>query len=321
MNPLLGKAVVVLAALALDLIVGDPPNRFHPVAWMGSGIGWAQRRAPKTGRAGPLCYGAALSLGGTLAAAATGKLLTVWLSWLPWPLRLLSEALLLKATLALRGLDRVAEVIHVALAKGDLVEARRLVAYHLVSRDTTSLSEAQVAAATIESVAENSSDSVLAPITFYVLGGLPAALAYRLVNTGDAMLGYRDAAREWLGKVPARLDDLANLVPSRLTAGLFVLAAWVGGEDAGGARRVWRRDAALTASPNAGHPMSAAAGALGVELEKVDHYRLGRGGRAPGAEEIQRARHLMRIACGLAALGLAVVGVGSHLWRRGDGDV
>jgi adenosylcobinamide-phosphate synthase len=203
------------------------------------------------------------------------------------------EAGLLTMTFSLRGLINAASEVEDALAVGDLTEARRLASWHLVSRDTTALSEPQVAAATIESVAENISDGVVAPLFYYALGGLPAALAYRFVNTADAMLGYRDPSHEWLGKAPARLDDLANLIPARLSAALIVLAAALAGEDARTAWQVWRRDAGETASPNAGHPMSAMAGALDVELEKVGHYRLGAGGRPPASGDIRRAARLI----------------------------
>jgi len=152
------------------------------------------------------------------------------------------------------------------------------VSWRLVSRDTATLSATQVSAATIESVAENLSDSVVAPLLYYAVGGLPAAFGYRFANTADAMVGYRDEVYEWLGKAPARLDDLFNLVPARLAAALIVAAAPLTGESAGRAWRIWRRDAGKTASPNAGHPMSAMAGALDVELEKVGHYRLGAAG-------------------------------------------
>lgn len=121
----------------------------------------------------------------------------------------------------------------------------------------------------------------MAPLVSYLCAGLPGALAYRFANTADSMLGYRDAAREWLGKTPTRWDDLLNLVPARLTALLLIAGALLTGEDARRACRVWRRDRRNTASPNAGHPMSAMGGALGVELEKVDHYTLSGGDRKP----------------------------------------
>jgi adenosylcobinamide-phosphate synthase len=162
----------------------------------------------------------------------------------------------------------------------------------------------------VESVAENTSDGIVAPLFFYALGGLPAALAYRFINTADAMLGYRDAVHLWLGKVPARVDDLVNLVPARLTAALLVLASSLLGEEARQAWTVWRRQAGQTASPNAGQPMSAMAGALRVELEKVGHYRLGADQPLPGARDIARAIRLVYGATALATglcLGLIFV--------------
>jgi adenosylcobinamide-phosphate synthase len=294
------RAGILCLALLLDLAMGDPPNRWHPVAGMGAAIAAARRHAPRRGRLAQLSYGALLSVGGAGASAGLGRLLVRSVACLPAAWSWLAEAGLLKTTFSLRGLAAAAGEVGEALDASDLSEARRRVSWHLVSRDTTALDESQVAAAAIESAAENMSDGVLAPLLAYALGGLPAALAYRFVNTADAMLGYRDVAREWLGKAPARLDDLANLLPARVTAGLLVLAAALAGEDAGGAWQAWRRDAAKTASPNAGHPMSAMAGALGVELEKVGHYRLGAGGRSPAPGDIRRAVRLLWVATALA---------------------
>jgi adenosylcobinamide-phosphate synthase len=232
-------------------------------------------------------------VGGAVALAGLGRLLEEMLARLPAPLGWLAEAGLLKMMFSLGGLAGAAGEVETALEAEDLPKARRLVHWHLVSRDTSALGESQVVAATIESVAENTSDGVVAPLFYYALSGLPGALAYRFINTNDAMLGYRDITYEWLGKIPARLDDLANLLPARITAGLITLAAALVGEDAARAWRAWRRDAGKTASPNAGHPMSAMAGALGVELEKVGHYQLGTGGRPPARGDIKRAVRLI----------------------------
>jgi adenosylcobinamide-phosphate synthase len=291
----------LLLALLLDVLLGDPPNRYHPVAWMGALISAMRRLAPRQGQWLPMAYGAGLVIGGAVLVAALGLILVRLLVHVPQPLGWLAEAAILKLTLSLRGLAQAAGQVQQALAAGDLSQARHLVGWHLVSRDTTRLSASQVAAATVESVAENTSDGVAAPLFYYALGGLPAALAYRFINTADAMLGYRDPVHKWLGKVPARLDDLVNLVPARLTAGLIVLAAPLLGGDARQAWAVWRRDAHLTASPNAGRPMSAMAGALGVELEKVGHYRLGAGQTLPEARDVARGLHLVYGAALLAA--------------------
>lgn len=288
---------VLLAALLLDWLVGDPPNRWHPVAWMGSVIYRLRKGAPERGK---LLYGGMIAWGGGLI---------VWrLAWfalrltdrLPPPFNWLVQAWLLKTTISLRGLNHAAHEVETALRADDLPEARRLLSWHLVSRETSQLDPSQIAAAAIESVAENTSDGIIAPLVWYGVGGIPAALTYRYLQTCDSILGYRDPEREWLGKIPARTDDLLNLIPARLTALCIVALSpcrW----------RVWRRDAQLTASPNAGHPMSATAGALDIELEKVGHYRLNAGARSPETDDIRRARCLMFGAVGLFTIGLLMI--------------
>lgn len=295
-----------LLALLIDVLCGDPPNDNHPVAWMGSGIHVARRHAPQADARRQLVYGGLVALGGASLAAGIGRIVAILLRFLPKPLNWLAEATLLKMTLSLDGLARAASQIEDALEEGDLSEAQRLTGWHLVSRQTSRLTDSQVAAATIESVTENSSDSLVAPLLYYTLFGLPGAFAYRYANTADSMLGYRDAEREWLGKIPARLDDLLNYIPSRLTAGLFILLHWLGGEDALDPLSIWQRDCRKTQSPNAGHPMSAGAGVLGVELEKIDHYTLGERQRAPRAQDIARSVRLMRTTA-FAAAGLFAI--------------
>ena len=313
------RSAVIGLALFFDTLFGDPPNRFHPVAWMGSAIAAAKRRAPGRGSGWRFAYGAALDVTGMCLAAGIGCAVTRLLALLPAPLRWSGEAVVLKMVFSLRGLGAAAGQVKAALDADDLMEARRLVSWHLVSRDTLLLDASQVAAATVESVAENTSDGVIAPLFYYALGGLPAALAYRFCNTADSMLGYRDPEHEWLGKVPARLDDAANLIPARLTALLFILAS-LSSADARRAWRVWRRDRRKTASPNAGHPMSAMAGALDVELEKVDHYCLGQGQRAATAADIRRSVQLMRTATLLGAGLLIVLPLLFRLLRWRDGS-
>lgn len=298
------RSVTTIAALGLDLTVGDPPNKWHPVAWMGSFIGRMHALMPTDGEVKPLLGGTAIVLTGGIASWWVGMII----ERLPAGVGVILAPFLLKSTLSLSGLVDAGAAVENALQNDDLVEARRLVSWHLVSRDTSQLDESQLAAATIESLAENLSDGVIAPLFFYTIGGLPAALVYRYVNTCDAMLGYRDAEREWLGKVPARLDDLLNLIPARLSA----LCLW----GADGCRSdVWHiyvRDRAKTDSPNAGHPMSAMAGVLGVELEKVGQYRLGDGLRKPVASDIGRARSLLYGATMIGVGGLALIA----RWRK-----
>jgi adenosylcobinamide-phosphate synthase len=296
---------VLCLALLLDLALGDPSNRFHPVAWMGSAIATAKRYAPRRSHHARLAYGSVLVVGGALTVASLSRRLERLTAGISPPWNWLIEAGLLKMTISVRGLGSAAAEVKAALEASDLPEARRLVGWHLVSRDTMTLSATQVAAATVESVAENTSDGIVAPLFYYSLGGLPAAVTYRFINTTDSMLGYRDSVHEWLGKAPALLDDLVNLLPARLTAMMFILAAALTGKDAHRAWRVWRRDSRATASPNAGHPMSAMAGALNVKLEKVGHYTLGDPQQPPKSEDIRGAVRLMRIAVAMVT-GLLV---------------
>jgi adenosylcobinamide-phosphate synthase len=299
----------MLLALALDVLFGDPPNCIHPVAWMGKLIAFAMRFRPRGKAFSELVYGATIALGGCALFVGIGGTLDKRLN-LPSDkkqhritLRLI-EAAILKATFSLHGLNEAARRVEGALERRDLPAARDYLSRSLVSRDTSRLDVSLVSAAAIESVAENTSDGILAPLFFYASGGLGMALAYRFANTADSMLGYHTPELEWLGKVPARLDDLLNYLPARMTAAGIALSAPFAG---GNTRRSWevvQHDARKTDSPNAGYPMSAMAGVLNVELEKTGYYHLGAGGRKSEAGDIRRARSVMFIT---VALGTGLI--------------
>ncbi len=284
--------LVIAAALLIDVGLGEPPNRFHPVAWMGSSIAWGKRLAPRRGNTRQFLFGMLIVVIGATAAAAAGwglQLLTTSLatSAAGWTVMVLLQAAVLKCCFGVRSLAHAATLVGNHLEAQQLPAARQQLAYHLVSRDVTHLTASEVSAAAIESVAENTSDSVVGPLFFFLLGGLPAALAYRYVNTCDAMLGYRTQQLEWLGKFAARTDDVLNFIPARITAALMLLAQLPSHRAARQAWRTWRRDAQRTPSPNGGHPMSVAAGGLGVCLEKPGHYCLGGELRPPAASDIR----------------------------------
>lgn len=298
------QILVLGLAVLLDLGLGEPPTMIHPVAWMGSAIAFVRQRAPRHGRCWPFLTGLLLMVVGIGVLAGGAILVTRGLGLLPQPVQIIIAAMLLKTTFSIRGLMNAGREVQAVLAAGNLPEARKRLSWHLVSRDTSTLNESQVAAATIESLTENTSDSIVAPLLAFAIAGVPGALVYRYINTCDAMLGYRDPEREWLGKFPARLDDLVNLVPARITAILLIAGGSLMLHDPARAIYVWFRDRRLTASPNAGHPMSAAAGVLGVELEKVGHYRLGSGLRLPDATDVSRVRRLLLISTGLACVSL-----------------
>jgi len=303
---------MLAVAMALDVLLGDPPSAFHPVAWIGRLTQALVRRAPASGRGPQLVAGTFIVV--TVCGAGVGALLALARVTEGRPrLAFGLGAAVLTCMFAIRGLGRAGRVVRDALAEERIDDARRGLSA-LCSRDASSLTSADLAAGTIESLAENLSDSFVAPLLAYAIFGLPGAVIYRVANTLDAMIGYR-GRYEFLGKVGARFDDLLNLVPARLTAALLIAAGAVTGADASSGLRVLRRDRAATASPNAGWPMAAMAGLLGVCLAKPGHYRLGDGGRAARWQDIDRAWRIVTVAAVMAGtLALAVA-----LGRSGHG--
>jgi adenosylcobinamide-phosphate synthase len=289
-------ALALLGAVAFDLLLGEPPRAIHPVVWMGRTLRLCKRLAPAEGRR------VAQLTWGVVVALLVPALFATAASFVPTrpALALLVLVPALKSSFALAALGRAGREVGRALARGDLPAARQGLR-SLCSRDPARLDAPRVAAAAIESVAENASDSFVAPLFYYALFGLPGAIAYRACNTLDAMIGYH-GRYEYLGKPAARLDDVLNFVPARLTAAFLLAAGALVRADVRGGWRIWRRDARRTESPNAGRPMATMAGLLGVELEKVDHYKLGDPRRACDAACVDEA---WRIVLAAAALALA----------------
>jgi adenosylcobinamide-phosphate synthase len=297
-----GRPAALALAVALDLAAGEPPERWHPVAWLGRALARAEGRA----RGRTVAEGGAAVVAVAVAASAVAALVAVLARRAGWA-GLVLEAIALKPALAIRRLAGAVAEVDAALRDGDLAAARGLVGRHLVSRETATLGAGEVAAAAVESLAENLGDAVTAPLLAYAVGGLPAAWAYRAVNTADAMWGYRDARYERFGKLAARLDDAANLLPARMAAGALVAAAVAAGEDGPRALRVARRDHGRTASPNAGWPMAAMAGALGVALEKRGAYRLGDGAGPADGRVIGRALRVFAAGAGIVVAAAVVL--------------
>jgi adenosylcobinamide-phosphate synthase len=298
--------MILFFALAFDLLFGDPPNRIHPTAWMGNLIRFLLKFCPHKNSFLEFLYGVLILLIGISLTTGAGFLILYIASFLPLWAGILFQGLFLKLTISLRGLNNAAKEVQIALQCNDLTEARRLLSWHLVSRDTSQLTESQVCAGAIESVAENASDGIIAPLFFFTIGGLPAAFAYRFINTADSMLGYRDESREWLGKIPARFDDLLNFIPARLTGLFITLAAPFCKASLISAWKIMWRDSSQTASPNAGVPMSAMAGALNTELEKVNHYQLGKGLRQPELTDLIRSRNILFVSVFLFAISFII---------------
>lgn len=289
---------VALLAATIERLLGYPGALLaligHPVMWIGALIGWADRRFNAPGASFRRWRGTALVVVLALVTLAATLPLTLMLRALPfgWVI----EAILATAMLAQKELRRAVVAVAGALGRG-LPEARAAVS-HIVGRDTAPLDEAGVARAAIETLAESTSDGVIAPLFWLALFGLPGAALYKAVNTADSMIGHRDARYAAFGWAAARLDDALNLVPARLTAVLTVIAAALApGGDARAAARIALRDAGKHDSPNAGWPEAAFAGALGITLggprayegEVVDLPRFGEGRTDPRPEDIVRA--------------------------------
>ncbi len=299
---------VLALAVALDLAFGELPARLHPTVWMGRTVAFGEKLAPRDGWRGLVAGGVlALLVAGLWAAAA--YFAVRGLHGLHDVVYVLVSAVLLKSTFALRTLHQTAARVRGLLAAGDVASARHALR-SLVSRDTSELTHEQAAAAAVESVSENMTDSIFGPWLFFALFGLPGAAVYRAINTLDSMVGYR-GEYEFLGKASARLDDLLNLIPARLTALLLVSASFfLPGQKAGGAWRIMWRDHSRTQSPNAGWAMSGMAGALGVELQKAGQYRLGDNTRPVEHQDITQAIRSMYLVAGLGlavALGLILL--------------
>ena len=252
----------VLGGFLLDALFGDPAWLPHPVVLMGRCISALEKHLrtalPKTPR-GELVGGAAVAAVlplGTLAV--TG--LACWAAARLHPaLGLALQMLWCGQALAAKGLAQESRNVYKELAKGDLPAARRAVA-RIVGRDTQNLTAAGVTRAAVETVAENTSDGVIAPLLYMLLGGAPLALTYKTINTMDSMLGYKNEKYLYFGRCAAKLDDAANWLPSRLAGLLWVAAAALTGSSARGAWRIWRRDRRRHASPNSARPRAPAPG-------------------------------------------------------------
>ncbi len=289
-------ALAMLVALTVDRWLGEPPTRWHPVVWMGNYLGWAgrwvQRRAvqdPSIRDFKAFWLGALVWTAGTAMFLVAAWGLQVALADWPWWAQALGLGLLLKPLLAWAMLTSEVRAVEAALAQSLAAGRKRL--RWLVSRDVAALSEAQVRESAIETLAENLNDSVVAPLFWFVLLGLPGAALFRFANTADAMWGYpglypndgQGANWAWAGKWAARVDDVLGWLPARITALLLAVAA------GGLSLARLRTEAARTPSPNSGWPMAAMALALDVRLGKPGGYVLHAAGRAASSQDTAAA--------------------------------
>ncbi len=266
--------LLTASAIIVDAIVGDPRWLPHPVVVIGKWIDWADRawnRSPGTRPRREWWLGIWLTMA-TVVAVTT---ITWFLLFLirKWSLLAadIAEVWLISTTIAWKGLIQAGRDVYQKLTIRGLEEARVSVSW-IVGRDTDQLSEPEVVRATVETLAENLVDAIVAPALFGCLGGAPLAMAFRAVNTLDSMVGYKNDRYLYFGWASARLDDVLNYIPARLTAPILWAAVWLNGGDAGRAWRTMRRDARKHPSPNSGIPEAMIAGALGVQLGGQNSY-------------------------------------------------
>ena len=308
----LGWMAAPVLALLVDRWLGEPPAPWHPVVWMGRAL---QRVGDRLAPPAPVAqdfkrfwlaalYWCALAAIVLIVALAAQQL--VW-GLLPPAVAGLALGVLLKPLLAWRMLHD--EVVAVEVALGQSLPAGRAQLARLVSRDVSALSAVQVRESAIESLAENLNDSVVAPLFWFALLGLPGAALYRFANTADAMWGYPGMRGgrywQWAGKWAARADDVLSWVPARLTAALLALVA------SGVPMRALARQARKTPSPNSGWPMAAMALALGVRLAKPGVYTLHGHGRHAGPLDVRRAA---RIGQAVVVAAVPAVALAQGLW-------
>jgi adenosylcobinamide-phosphate synthase len=298
--------LALLAALAagvgVDWLFGDPPNRHHPVAWLGRLVGYF---VPRLKGGAEKAKGAAFAVLLVAAVSLAVHFLVFASMYLAGIVALaIVSAIILKITVAVRGMERHAKAIKACLEAGDLAGARQNLSM-IVRRRTDDLDEEHILSATIECVSESTVDGITGPIFYYSIFGPVGAFTYRTINTLDSMVGYKDDYFKDIGWMSARLDTAANYIPARITAFLMVASAKMLGADWKNSLSMLQRDHAKTFSPNAGYLMATMAGALRVRLEKIGHYALGDEQEPVSLGKCKAAISIMKLTTLLFCLGVS----------------
>jgi len=296
----------VILALVLDFFFGDPKNRYHPTVWTGKLLG---KFVPYTRSISPLIekingmillilviaivsslmfsFSFILKYAGNFNANGIYKILVPSLS-------IISVGILLKTTIAIKGMENHASKIMIALSKNDLDDARTKLSM-IVKRNTKNLDKQHIISATLESISENIVDGITGPLFYFSIFGLLGAFFYRTVNTADSMIGYKTEIFRNVGWFAANCDKILNFLPSRLTSLVMVLSCIMLKKDWRHSIQIMKRDGPKTESPNAGYPMATLAGALGIRFEKIEHYVLGDGNSEISERHFKSTISIMKI--------------------------
>ena len=296
---ILESIIIVISALILDFIVGDPKNKFHPTSWIGSLIAKLvpiiKNKSPQKEKLGGIILVILVtSIVSTLLMFLNIVIQNIPIELLGIIVSIIVGVILLKTTIAIRGMEKHAMAVIESLEQNDLEAARNNLSM-IVKRNTKNLDKNHVLSGTLESISENTVDGVTGPLFYFAFFGILGAFNYRIVNTIDSMIGYKTSIFRNVGWFGANCDKILNYLPARITSILMVLGAMILGNDWKKSYKIMRRDGKNTESPNAGYPMAALAGALGTRFEKINHYSVGEGDIQLTKAHLRSAISLMKI--------------------------
>ena len=298
---ILESILVVTFAVILDLLLGDPKNKFHPTSWIGILIAklvpYTKNESPKLEKIGGTILVIVVSmLVVTLLVLVNPTIQNITVDPFAIIISIIVGVILLKSTIAIRGMEKHAMAVMDSIENNDLDSARTNLSM-IVKRNTKNLDKNHLLSGTLESVSENTVDGITGPLFYFAFFGIPGAFIYRIINTFDSMIGYKTNLFRNVGWFAANCDKILNYLPSRITSILMVLSAMILGNDWKKSYHILKRDARNTESPNAGYPMAALAGALGTRFEKIDHYFVGEGDIELSKSHLKSAIALMKITC------------------------
>ncbi len=291
--------LIVIFAVVLDLLVGDPKNKFHPTSWIGSLIAKLvpiiQNKSPQREKLGGIILVILLTtLVTTLLVFLDVAIQNIPFDFIGIVVSVIVGMILLKTTIAIRGMEKHAMAVMESIERNDLDAARNNLSL-IVKRNTKNLDKNHVLSGTLESISENTVDGVTGPLFYFAFFGIPGAFIYRIINTIDSMIGYKTSIFTNVGWFAANCDKILNYLPSRITSLMMVLGAMILRIDWKKSYKIMKRDGKNTESPNAGYPMAALAAALGTRFEKIDHYSVGEGNIEITKSHLRSAIALMKV--------------------------
>ena len=307
--------LIVFFALALDFTLGDPKNKFHPTSWIGSLIAkltpYTKNSSEKLEKFGGILIIliSCLVVASLIISLNVGiKLITF--DYLHLIISIIVGGILLKTTIAVKGMEKHALAVVTALEQNNLSSARDNLSM-IVKRNTKNLDKNHVFSGVLESISENTVDGITSPLFYFAFFGLPGAFVFRVINTADSMIGYKTDIFKNVGWFGANCDKILNYIPSRLTGFIMILSSMILGNNWKKSYQIMMRDGRKTQSPNAGYPMAAIAGALEAKFEKLDHYSLGDGSISFTKEHVKSAISIMKVTsilfCGIVVVPIVLL--------------